>query len=244
MAGYLAEVFSSVQGEGLWVGARHLFLRLSGCNLSCSYCDTPAALRPPADWRLEKVPGRREFVSIPNPVGSGELASILLALLVSPHRGLALTGGEPLLQADFLAEVLARISGQIPVYLETNGTLPGELLKILPIVDIVSMDIKLPGACGQELWTEHEKFLRLARVKRLFVKIVVTADTVDEEVERAIGLVAAEDRRIPVVLQPVTPTHRAQPPAAAKLRVWQEKALSTLEDVRVIPQVHPILREL
>lgn len=244
MTGYLAEVFSSVQGEGLWVGARHLFLRLSGCNLSCGYCDTLAALRPRAQWRLERVPGQREFISLPNPVSSEDLVYVLLAHLASPHRALALTGGEPLLQADFLTEVLTYVSGQIPVYLETNGTLPGELPKLLPMTDIISMDIKLPGACGREFWTEHAKFLRIARQKRLFVKIVVTADTLEEEIERAIGLVAAEDRRTPVVLQPATPSRRATPPAAAKLRAWQEMALSTLEEVRVIPQVHPILREL
>ncbi|TDA69815.1 MAG: 7-carboxy-7-deazaguanine synthase QueE [Clostridia bacterium] len=244
MAGYLAEVFSSVQGEGLWVGARHLFLRLSGCNLSCGYCDTPAALRPSPDWRLEKMPGRREFVSMANPVGGEDLATILLALLGSPHRALAVTGGEPLLQADFLAELLAYVSRKIPVYLETNGTLPDRLGKLLPMVDIISMDIKLPGACGRELWEEHREFLRLAGKKRLFVKIVVTSDTLDEEIEQAMALVAGEDGRIPVVLQPVTPGSRAQPPAAARLRAWQERALSALEDVRVIPQVHPILREL
>ena len=38
---YLSEVFSSIQGEGLYVGDRHLFVRFAGCNLNCQYCDTP-----------------------------------------------------------------------------------------------------------------------------------------------------------------------------------------------------------
>ena len=43
-SGYLSEVFVSFQGEGAHIGRRHLFVRLAGCNLRCSYCDTPDSL--------------------------------------------------------------------------------------------------------------------------------------------------------------------------------------------------------
>ena len=54
----LIEVFSSIQGEGLLVGCRQIFLRFALCNLDCDYCDTPFA--PQAACRIEDAPGARE----------------------------------------------------------------------------------------------------------------------------------------------------------------------------------------
>ena len=77
-AGYLSEVFVSYQGEGAHVGRRHLFIRLAGCNLRCSYCDTSYALDPPARFRLYQrgeVAQERQ-----NPVSCEDLLSQLLPL--------------------------------------------------------------------------------------------------------------------------------------------------------------------
>ena len=63
----LIEVFSSIQGEGLLVGCRQVFLRLALCNLDCGYCDTPFANRwPNAGSRM--LPARGNFRSLANPV--------------------------------------------------------------------------------------------------------------------------------------------------------------------------------
>ena len=42
---YIDEIFASIQGEGPWIGQRHIFIRFRGCDISCQYCDTPAASR-------------------------------------------------------------------------------------------------------------------------------------------------------------------------------------------------------
>jgi len=63
----LAEVFSSIQGEGVHIGRRQIFIRFVGCNLACEYCDTH--LLDGADsCRLEATPGRGDFIDVANPV--------------------------------------------------------------------------------------------------------------------------------------------------------------------------------
>ncbi len=104
------------------------------------------------------------------------------------------------------------------------------------------MDIKLPSATGVAYWEEHQQFLRLARTREVMVKVIVNQATTDEEILATTQLVAGEDRRIPLILQPVTPRPDEKTKLSPNLLLrWQELALSKLADVRVIPQVHPWL---
>ncbi len=238
----IVEVFSSIQGEGRYVGYRQVFVRLAGCNLVCAYCDTPASRKPAADGWVEGTPGGRDFFPVANPVPVAALAGYVNRLLRAPHHSVSLTGGEPLCQAAALAELAPKLAGRL--YLETNGTMPDELATVLSRIDIVSMDIKLPSTCGRELWAEHGRFLRLAAARELFVKIVLTAATGDEEFHRALALVAAVDRRIPVVLQPVSPVNNVAGIAPEAVLRLLAKALDMVDDVRVIPQTHKMMGQL
>lgn len=98
-------LFTSIQGEGPLMGTPSVFLRLAGCNLRCSFCDTLDAL------------------------SGGELISTReVARKIMPLKGnitnLVITGGEPLLQAMALEELLKKIKGYfLSVEVETNGTL-------------------------------------------------------------------------------------------------------------------------
>ena len=228
------EVFSSIQGEGIYVGMPHLFIRFWDCNLSCHYCDT--------DYR---GPYREQTVE--------ELLGETKKRIEKegPHHAVSLTGGEPLLWWKFLKEFLPRLKGMgQTTYLETNGALPAALSEVLPWADIIAMDMKPPSATAdRSLWKEHEAFLRIAYAggngsgrPEIFVKIVVTRETVKEELQRAWELVAKVDRSIPVVLQPVTPFREVtESPGPEQLDFWQHEARLLLSDVRVIPQVHRIL---
>lgn len=102
------ELFYSLQGEGVSCGSPAVFLRLAGCNLACRWCDTKYS------W------GAGLYLT------PAELAPRIAALC--PPR-LIITGGEPLLQQDELGELLALLPAELPIEVETNGTLfpPAEL---------------------------------------------------------------------------------------------------------------------
>jgi 7-carboxy-7-deazaguanine synthase len=238
----VVEVFSSIQGEGQCVGYRQVFVRLGGCNLTCTFCDTPLSRQFVKVGQVEIHPGKRDFKTIENPISANELASYINNLLVLPHHSISFTGGEPLCQVEAIKVLAPLITGRI--FLETNGTLSAELSTVLPYVDIISMDIKLPSICGLTLWQEHEKFLRLANTRTVFVKIVVTDKTSNDEFQQAIHIIAAVNPQIPLIIQPVTPINDCKGATPEMVLMWQEQALALLTDVRVIPQTHKFMGQL
>ncbi len=244
---WLAEMFCSIQGEGPLVGARQVFVRLAGCHRRCRFCDTPAALlRQPATFRFQTSSGADREEQ--NPVSVSRLLTLLESFRQNqpqPHS-LSFTGGEPLLQSDFLRVALPRLRRTgWRNYLETSGDRWRELAAVLPHTAFVAMDIKLPSVTGQVgAWAAHKKFLQLCVQARAetFVKIVVGRSTAENEVRRAARLVAAIAPRVPVILQPATPHAGVRAPLPEQLERWQLLALAAgLHDVRVIPQCHVLL---
>ncbi len=234
----LVELFTSVQGEGPYVGYRHLFVRFAGCNLSCAYCDTSFLARPYC--RVEKTPGKQDFFRAANPVTPERLLTWTAGAVPARYHALALTGGEPLLYPDFLASFLVRFREKgTRCYLETNGTLSEAMARLAGLVDIVAMDIKLPSVSGFSFREEeHRRFLQAARGAEVFVKVVVGPETPDRELDQASALIASVSVDIPLVLQPVTPTPAGRPVAPRRLLQMQERCLQNLREVRVIPQTH------
>jgi len=243
----LNEIFSSIQGEGLYVGERQIFVRFSGCNLSCQYCDSTQALVLFPTFKVETVPGSHKFEIQKNPASVETVVGLVGVLADKPagvNHSISLTGGEPLLQVDFLKAFLPEVKRRIklPIYLETNGVLADRLAEIIEQVDIVAMDIKLPSATGlSPYWKEHKKMLETAYLKEVFVKIVVTKESNFKEVDEAAALIASVDDKIALVLQPVSPhgpvKHR---PGAEQLLALQTAAKRKLKTVRVIPQTHKL----
>lgn len=238
----VTEIFSSIQGEGPYVGVRQLFLRLPMCNLLCPYCDTETKV--PEQFRVEKVPGTRIFTRIDNPVPIDKLVVLLQTFDLSIHHSLSVTGGEPLLWADELQVLLPFLKEKgLKIYLETNGTLPNQLLQILPMIDIISMDIKLPFN-SKVFWDVHESFLGYSTQKEVFVKLVVNQDTPLNDLQHACDLIARVDPSILTILQPVTPSQGILTPKPIQLLKWQSLLLEKLVNVRVIPQTHVFIGQL
>ena len=238
--GWLSEIFASIQGEGLYCGQRQTFVRLAGCNLACDYCDTLAAreARPPV-CRLERTPGSGKIELLENPMNAELIVSCCREL---GRDAVSITGGEPLVQVDFLEELLIGLkdSGFV-THLETNGTLYKELASVIKWVDVVAMDMKLPSAAGDgAMWDEHSKFLEIASRTEVFVKIVVSPDTREDEIYRCCDLIATLDRHIPLVIQPVSGSPSGIVPGNL-LMLLQDAAITRLADVRVIPQCHKLL---
>ncbi|MGD9141987.1 MAG: 7-carboxy-7-deazaguanine synthase QueE [bacterium] len=243
MSGYMSEIFASFEGEGGRVGMPAVFLRLSGCNLACSYCDTGYARERSDSATL--IAGRRES-RLANPVGAEKIAGIVAASFPD-YRDVRITGGEPLLQAEFVAETaeLLRDMG-FGLHLETNGTLPDEVGRVARLFDTITADVKLPSTQdGRSLEAEHEAFLAaLARggaARDVSVKIVVTPECPDDEVLDAFSLIARTNPRARVYLQPEF-DESVPLVSGERVMLLLKAGLGWLPDVRVSLQMHKILK--
>lgn len=244
---WVHEIFASIQGEGPRIGERHIFVRFFGCDIGCRFCDTPAALSIQHAGTVSTcsvhMPARPDHdrLSISNPVAGDDLTIHCDRLIIhGPSKPiLSLTGGEPLLQADFLRSWLPGLRGRYRIYLETSGVHDAALRSVQGLVDVVSMDFKLPSSTGlRPYWEEHKRCLTASRGSDLFVKAVVTNDTLLGDVITSARILAGQDRIIPFILQPSVDLITSNP---SKLAHFQDAALGLLSDVRVIPQIHKIL---
>ena len=219
----ISEIFLSIQGEGLYAGMPQLFIRFYGCNLSCVFCDTnfDSYRTFTVDRLMGKIHESR-----------------------GPYHSLSLTGGEPLLQADFIEDFLDEYKKVYKklVYLETNGTLYRELSKVIDYVDIVAMDFKLPSSTRRaSFWKEHEKFLKIAQKKKTFAKAVITHKTTSGDIFYMVEMMRKISNDIPIVLQPVTASIDAEGPSAENLENFRDILKDSTGRAEVIPQIHKIL---
>ena len=145
----VSEIFASIQGETSYVGLPFAFVRLTGCNLRCRYCDTTYAYDDGEEFPLGEVVSRVAFFQIPR---------------------VTVTGGEPLLQEETPALVSALLDLGHTVLVETNGTVA---LSRLDPRAVKIMDVKCPGS-GEAEKTDWENFARLS--PRDEVKFVVSSE--------------------------------------------------------------------
>lgn len=121
----------TIQGEGPHMGQQVAFLRLAGCNLSCSWCDTPYS------WDWENYDRDKESHKM-------SVEQIATKLLQYPVRRVVLTGGEPMLQQTLIPELYERTGYRIDV--ETNGTRKPLTEEIVAAVDLFNVSPKLAHA--------------------------------------------------------------------------------------------------
>jgi len=220
MKARIAEIFESVQGEGLYFGEKQIFVRFFGCNLSCRFCDT----------KLNR------FVEY-EPQGLLEE----IKLYQDEFHSISFTGGEPLLQEDFLREVLKLTSREgYKNYLETNGTLSGELKKVIDYLDIVAMDLKLPSSAGMGyLWGLHRRFLEIASEKEVFLKVVVCQSTKEEDLREMLVLIKGTNKAMILILQPNSYENYSR--MEEKIEGFKDICLEENVTTCIIPQMHKIM---
>ena len=223
----ILEVFRSIQGEGRYVGLPQVFVRLFECNMHCVWCDTPHSIGD----------GKREYQEI-----SAEALLAQVDALYDGAHSVSITGGEPLLQDEFLKGFCHALKkSKKKIYLDTNGTLPAALKKIIKDVDVIAMDIKLPSSTkDRAYWNEHKEFLKIARRKEVFIKMVVSVDTDAHEVMKAGKLVASIDPKILFILQPNWLDMKKG--VIENCVAYQQQLSGILKDVRIIPQTHKMMK--
>ncbi len=240
--GYISEVFSSIQGEGIYAGVKQVFVRTSGCSLSCRYCDTEASR---GRSRYCRLVDSGSTVEVENPVDVETLLSFVVGL-AGKLRGLhsvSVTGGEPLEQAEFLEGFLEGLKeAGLAVYLETNGLVEQGARVLAPLADYVALDIKLPSLCGGgNLFDEYVTTIPLFNKSGLFFKIVVMDGFVESEFEEAARMIKNLAPGAPLVIQPATGEGiRLAIDSNSLLRCY-DIASRHLKDVRIIPQTHKIM---
>lgn len=220
MKGKINDIFESAQGEGIYLGEEQLFVRLFGCNLGCKFCDT-------------KINSFKEY----------EPQQLLeeLKKYQNIYHSVSFTGGEPLLQKDFLkgAMTLTKKEGY-KNYLETNGILHRELEDVIDLVDFIAMDVKLPSSTGERsYWQEHSAFLKVASRKEVFLKAVVCQGTEQSDLRLAIDLIKEINQGLILVLQPNSFDDNAH----LRKKLHNFKEICAQEGIQgcIIPQMHKIL---
>ncbi|MBU0761826.1 MAG: 7-carboxy-7-deazaguanine synthase QueE [Candidatus Altiarchaeota archaeon] len=197
----ISEIFASIQGEGRYVGKPQVFVRFTGCNLRCNWCDTKHAWSGGKDMDLDEA--MKEITSY-------NIASVCI------------TGGEPLFQvmeAQTLVRELKKKGYEI--VLETNGTLYD--CEIFETVDCVSMDMKPPssGVKSDESLLKHLK-------QKDQIKIVVKDRNDLEFAKNIIG----KTKVITYLM-----------PEGGKSIKWVvDEVIASKLDVRVLPQLHKLMR--
>ncbi len=222
------EVFFSYQGEGIYAGIPQIFVRFAGCNLRCNYCDTSNSLKINSKSKYFTTQALFEYIN--------DVYNKNKKKFYKQKPSVSFTGGEPLIYADFILELLQKyIKNKISIYMETNGTLPQQIKKLYKFCDVVSMDIKFQSACKKDLFKEHKNFLEICKNK-VFVKTVITKDTQEKEFLKAINLILRISKNIPLVIQPSSFDNITN----QKVLNFYSMAILKIKDVRILPQLHKL----
>lgn len=194
------EIFRSVQGEGRNVGRIRSFLRLSGCNLQCAWCDTPYTW----NWEGTAWPG---IDDLPDPLPKFRQDNEMLSLPIEevarrvlelPAEGLVITGGEPMVQSRGLLTLIAHLKHLQPellVEIETNGTIAPSP-ELAAAVDLFTVSPKLDHARNRSNSALRDGALAVfaALPEAVFKFVAGTSDDLDQIARLATSFGIARSR--------------------------------------------------
>ena len=187
----ISEIFESIQGEGNNAGKSAVFLRTAECNLKCVWCDTKYTW----DWK------NYDYSKEVNEMSIKEVRQSLEQFRI---RHLVITGGEPLMQQDDLAELLTFLKPEFYVEVETNGTiLPNNALSTLVDQWNVSPKTKNSGN-PLEMCEDNECYTFFSKKKNCYFKYVVESEDDLIEINQLISKHNLEKKRVLLMTQAMT----------------------------------------
>lgn len=208
------EIFRSIQGEGPMAGRERTFIRLSGCNLHCVWCDTAYT------WNWEGTPFTHDSGKKYAPaheMTKRDVADAAARVLALPAEGVVITGGEPLMQRGALLVLIDAIKKGAPhmrIEIETNGSIaPGADLAAHVDLFVVSPKLAHSGnAAARAL--KQEALAAFAALPQAHFKIVCQAPSDVEAVAELATAHAIPAARVSVMPEGVSSeTLRARLPA-------------------------------
>lgn len=237
----IKEIFTSIQGEGLYIGVKQLFIRFCACNLHCNYCDT--------DYMPQSLSDKASFLDVtPNEL----IDYIMTNSDIENLHSVSLTGGEPLIWSDFLREFMPKFKAKY--YLETNATIVHNIDDVIQNVDIISADIKLPSCSGVKNSFElHDAFFKkINEIKidcsikkqfncdneNIFAKVVFDEKINDNEIQKTIEL--AKKYYFDIILQPKMIDDKPSVSSDFIIKIF-EKFNKLYMHTRLIPQMHKFI---
>ena len=185
------EIFKSIQGEGPNFGKPAIFLRTAQCNLKCTWCDTKYT------WDWDNYDYTKEVKEM-------TLEEIKEQVLDLEIKHLVITGGEPLLQQDDLADLLSFLKPDFYVEIETNCTiLPNKMLTDLVDQWNVSPKTKNSGN-PLELYDNDECYYFFANQENCFFKYVVEDESDIPEIKKFVAKYNIPENRVQLMTQAST----------------------------------------
>jgi 7-carboxy-7-deazaguanine synthase len=245
--GFLNEVFISIQGEGSWVGKRQLFIRFAGCAQCCPYCDTKKSWKKMVRnwvWNDSNECTENKYENPVQPLFFAEL--IRQKMREHSVDSVAITGGEPLEQPEFLLALIKGLKksvANVEIMLETNGLEHKAMQKLEGEYDFVAMDIKLPSIANiSNSMKKHGAFLRsVGKYSQGCVKVVFGPQTPLPEIVAAAKLAKRYQPSWDFILQPISGPNWNTTKNQRVLENCLASVAKVNSQLRLIPQLHKVL---
>ncbi len=228
----VSEIFTSIEGEGIFVGKKTLFIRLSGCHLKCRWCDTKYALPLDSgtDYQID------------------EIKDLIIKELRPFTYKVNFTGGEPLLQTEAVIELADFIKKQtnLKTYIESSCFDSELFSKVLPYIDICKIEFKTDDSKVVEdeeydnLILNEIKCLELAvgSNKATYIKIVVTNSTNLESFKNLVYNISKKIKPSDILGFIIQPSFGIDQPTVNRLLDTYDIVQPMFPEVRIIPQLH------
>lgn len=230
----LSEIFTSIEGEGIFYGVKTLFVRLAGCPFTCFYCDTPDSL--PLDSGTE--------------YDVSDACRMIGESLRPNTYKVNFTGGDPLIQPDALAAMAEFVqSRNIRTYIESSCYDSARFGRVVPFIDLVKIEFKTkdsgfvdPAHYPRLVQNATECLETSVRYGRdTYVKIVVSSKTGPKDLDELLGGIFRTISAGDISGLVIQPTHGISEPGLELLLELYDTAVPYYGEARVVPQLHKII---